>query len=175
MDRIIVKTLADMQGDLISREAALKALKGVIARTGLYGVSIEVILETIPPAEVELVGHAHWIKLHPTERDFFTDYTHKCSKCSAWGKKHYKYCRECGAVMDEKVFEPTPLLRLDLGGRINKRLIQMGITTVEQLEALDKHTLHNISGLGRKSIETIETELRIWSETKENTDGCSRS
>lgn len=44
-----------MSGDLISREAALMALKGVIARTGLYGVSIEVILANVPTVEVEPV------------------------------------------------------------------------------------------------------------------------
>ena len=120
----------------------------------------------------EPVVHAHWVKLTPDQRDYFTDYTHCCSKCGEWGKKHYKRCRECGAVMDEKMPpEPTPLIRLDLGGRINKRLKQMGVTTVEQLEAMDKHTLHNIPGLGRRSIETIETELRIWNRTKEKNDG----
>ena len=66
--------------------------------------------------------------------------------------------------MDEKVFEPTPLARLCFGGRVTKRLKQMGVTTVEQLETMDKHTLHKIPGLGRKSIEEIETELRIWRE-----------
>lgn len=44
-----------MNDDLISREATLNALKGVISRSGLYGVSIEVILAHIPPAEVESV------------------------------------------------------------------------------------------------------------------------
>lgn len=122
-------------------------------------------------AEAEPVVHGHWVKLTPDQRNYFTDYTHCCSKCGEWGKKHYKRCRECGAVMDEKMPpEPTPLIRLDLGGRINKRLKQMGVTTVEQLEAMDKHTLHNIPGLGRRSIETIETELRIWKELKEKKD-----
>lgn len=117
------------------------------------------------PVEIELVVHAHWVKLTPDQRNYFTDYTHYCSKCGEWGKKYYKRCRECGAVMDEKMPpEPTPLIRLDLGGRINKRLKQMDVTTVEQLEAMNKHTLHNIPGLGRRSIETIESELRIWKE-----------
>lgn len=163
-----------MNGDLIYREDALNALKGVIARTGLYGVSIEVVLANVPAVEAEPVVHAHWAKLPPDQRmSPFSDRTHSCSKCGKHGYKWYDRCWSCGAVMDEKVFEPTPLIRLDMGGRINKRLRQMGVTTVEQLEAMDKHTLHNIPGLGRRSIEIIETELRIWKEMKEknNDDG----
>lgn len=119
--------------------------------------------------EVEPIVHAHWDKL-PSDyvRPFLTpSYTHSCSKCGIHGYKHYKRCYDCGAIMDEKVIEPTPLIRLDLGGRINKRLKEMGVFTVEQLEAMDKHTLHNIPGLGKKSIEIIETELRIWKMEKE--------
>ena len=69
--------------------------------------------------------------------------------------------------MDEKVFEPTPLSRLPLSTRVRKRLKQMEVTTVEQLEAMDKQTLHNIPGLGRKSILEVESELRIWNTEKE--------
>lgn len=117
------------------------------------------------PEEFEPVVHAHWVRLTPDQKlSPFSDRTHSCSKCGKHGYKWYDRCWSCGAVMDEKVFEPTPLIRLDLGGRINKRLKQMGVTTVEQLDAMDKHTLHNIPGLGRKSIETIEVELRIWKE-----------
>lgn len=122
--------------------------------------------------ESEPVVHAHWVKLTPDQKlSPFSDRTHSCSKCGKHGCKWYDRCWSCGAIMDEKVFEPTPLIRLDLGGRINKRLKQMGVRTVEELEAMDKHTLHNIPGLGRRSIETIESELRIWKEMKEKNNG----
>ena len=140
-----------------------------------FVLGIESVLEyaeNLPRVEAEPVVHAHWVRLTPEFRPFLTpDYTHSCSNCGKHGYKHYKRCYDCGAVMDEKMPpEPTPLIRLDLGGRINKRLKQMGVTTVEQLEAMDKHTLHNIPGLGRRSIETIESELRIWKELKEKKD-----
>ena len=44
-----------MDNDLIRRSDVLAALKGVIARTGLYGVSIETIVGNIPAVDaVEL-------------------------------------------------------------------------------------------------------------------------
>ena len=161
--------------DLISRKALLnKMFPYGMPDNCNYGINARAVKEAVVGAkavEAEPVVHAHWVKLTPDQKNYFTDYTHCCSKCGEWGKKYYKRCRECGAVMDEKMPpEPTPLIRLDLGGRINKRLKQMGVTTVEQLEAMDKHTLHNIPGLGRRSIEIIETELRIWKELKEKND-----
>ena len=160
-------------------EPVIKQLTSVCLTDDVMGMGKQMgvnlaleILGKAPLVEAEPVVHAHWVRLTPDQKDYFTDYTHYCSKCGEWGKKHYKRCRECGAVMDEKMPpEPTPLIRLYLGGRINKRLKQMGVATVEQLEAMDKHTLHNIPGLGRRSIETIETELRIWKELKEKKDG----
>ena len=119
------------------------------------------------PEEVEPVIHAHWVKLTPDQKHFFTDYTHCCSNCGGYGRKNYKCCPQCEAKMDEKVFEPTPLSRLPLSTRVRKRLKQMEVTTVEQLEAMDKQTLHNIPGLGRKSILEVESELRIWNTEKE--------
>ena len=86
-----------MTGDLISREDTLSALKGVIARTGLYGVSMEVILANVPAVEAEPVVHAHWIcDCEPY---------HICSNC------RHKFslfdrvprCPNCGAHMDEEV------------------------------------------------------------------------
>lgn len=97
-----------MSGDLISREAALMALKGVIARTGLYGVSIEVILANVPAVEAEPVVHAHWE---------FVDFCSPNLKCSSCGdlapmdccgdyhSERTKRCPHCGAHMDEEVAE----------------------------------------------------------------------
>lgn len=115
--------------------------------------------------ESEPVVHAHWVRLTPDQLSSpWSDRNYSCSKCGKHGYKWYDRCWSCGAVMDEKVFEPTPLTRLCFGGRVTKRLKQMGVTTAEQLEAMDKQTLHNIPGLGRRSILEIESELRIWRE-----------
>lgn len=86
-----------MKGDLVSREDVLNALKGVIARTGLHGVAIEVILANLDSVEAEPVVHAHWIcDCEPY---------HICSNC------RHKFslfdrvprCPNCGAHMDEEV------------------------------------------------------------------------
>ena len=165
-----------MSGDLISREDVLRVfyskepiVQGEHDGMGMLAHAlwrhIREAVEAIPTVECEPVVHAHWVRLAPDQRmSPFSDRTHSCSKCGKHGYKWYDRCWSCGAVMDEKVFEPTPLARLCFGGRVTKRLKQMGVTTVEQLETMDKHTLHNIPGLGRKSIEEIETELRIWRE-----------
>lgn len=99
-----------MTGDLISREDVLSALKGVIARTGLYGVSVEVILANVPVVEAEPVVHAHWIEDDPCCRRY-------CSACGfvvdddasnfLYGNYQIKpkRCPECGAHMDEEVTE----------------------------------------------------------------------
>lgn len=90
-----------MNGDLISREDALNALKGVIARTGAYGVSVEVILANIPAVEAEPVVHAHW--------EFLNDYQSRCSRCHSEVFVDHNdeppYCERCGAHMDEEVAE----------------------------------------------------------------------
>ena len=87
-----------MTGDLISRTDALSALKGVIARTGGFGVAIEVILANLPAVEAEPVVHAHW---EPTHRYGFS----RCSACGIpdqmLGRR--KRCSSCGAHMDEEV------------------------------------------------------------------------
>lgn len=86
-----------MTGDLVYREDVLSALKGVIARTGVYGVSIEVILANIPAVEAEPVVHARW------ERVLIDGCLGRwrCSACEKWQVKKSKRCPECGAHMDE--------------------------------------------------------------------------
>lgn len=122
-------------------------------------------IERMPSVEAEPVVHAHWVKLAPDQRSYFTDYTHCCSECGEWGKKHYKRCRECGAVMDEKMPpEPTPIGKLLFSMRVYKRLKQAGILTMEQLQETDKQILHNIAGLGKQSILEIEEKLAEWKE-----------
>lgn len=90
-------------GNLISRELAIERLKGVIARTGMYGVSIEVIMKALPSVEAEPVVHAHWI----IER-WGSGYIKgcDCSNCGNHPRDSYnlpKYCDNCGAHMDEEV------------------------------------------------------------------------
>lgn len=103
--------------DLISREDALNALKGVIARTGLHGVAIEVILANIPAVEAEPVVHAHWEDMYGGK---YANPRYRCSACKE--KTLYKFkkngldqweevqvfsdrCPHCGAHMDEEVSE----------------------------------------------------------------------
>lgn len=100
-----------MKGDLISREAALNALKGVIARTGLHGVAIEVILANLDSVEAEPVVHGQWIG----EADGYADgelvydvwYCSECNFCIDNGTDDPEllpnYCENCGARMKEEV------------------------------------------------------------------------
>lgn len=97
--------------DLISRTEALEALKGVIARTGAYGVSVEVILEALPSVEAEPVAHARWdIRVNPGYYDTYgrPDKNAHCTHCGfiwtdLYSVNHYfKYCPNCGAKMDEE-------------------------------------------------------------------------
>jgi predicted amidophosphoribosyltransferase len=114
------------------------------------------------PVEIELVVHAHWVKLE--RYGDARGRTHSCSKCGKHGYKDDKRCPECGAVMDEKVYEPTPIGKLLFSMRVYKRLKQAGILTMEQLQETDKQILHNIAGLGKQSILEIEEKLAEWKE-----------
>ena len=103
-----------MNGDLIYREDTLSALKGVIARTGLYGVSIEVILANIPAVEAEPVVHAHWEVVHGVLTPG-GDPLLRCPRCRSresehlggieCDRPHWNYCPHCGAHMDEEVVD----------------------------------------------------------------------
>lgn len=98
----IAKQHERMRGDLISRADALNALKGVIARTGLYGVSIEVVLANVPAVEAEPVVHAHWME-NPDPQGWFNAIVY-CSACKCGDSTvRSPRCRYCGAHMDEEV------------------------------------------------------------------------
>jgi hypothetical protein len=98
----IAKQHERVKGDLISREDALNALKGVIARTGLYGVSIEVVLANVPSVEAEPVVHAHWFGNDDPQGWF--DKIVYCSACKCGDSTvRSPFCRYCGAHMDEEV------------------------------------------------------------------------
>ena len=96
-----------MKGDLIYREDVLNALKGVIARTGLHGVAIEIILANLDPVEAEPVVHAHWVK-NWCDNNLIGHEYEECSACGCsmldtnqfWDSKR---CPNCGAHMDEEV------------------------------------------------------------------------
>lgn len=79
--------------DLISRESALLALKGIIARTGMYGVAVEVILANIPAVDAEPVVQAKWtfeslLQIAPI-----------CSNCGYMSIQRYPNCPYCRAHM----------------------------------------------------------------------------
>ena len=85
-------------GDLIRREDALNALKGIIDRTGLDGVAIEVILGVIDSVDAEPVVHARWeMKSNGYKLAL------ECSHCGNREEFGGDYCRECGAHMDKEV------------------------------------------------------------------------
>ena len=133
-----------------------------------FVLGIESVLEyaeNLPRVEAEPVIHAHWVKLE--RYGDARGRTHSCSKCGKHGYKDDKRCPECGAVMDEKVYEPTPIGKLLFSMRVYKRLKQAGILTMEQLQETDKRTLHNIGGLGKQSILEIEEKLVEWNKIKE--------
>lgn len=116
--------------------------------------------------ESEPVVHAHW------ERFKHQSGTHgiRCSHCETVNGRKSNHCPECGAVMDEKVFEPTPIGKASFTARVRKRLKQAGIETMEQLEATDKRTLCDIPGFGKQSLLEVEEELQLWNMRKEKND-----
>ena len=91
-----------MTGDLIYREDALSALKGVIARTGLYGVSVEVILANVPAVEAEPVVHARWTF------ESLTQIAPNCSNCGMQSIQPYPNCPYCRAKMKNGRYPNDP-------------------------------------------------------------------
>lgn len=150
--------------DLISRSALLAKAEWEESYMGTDGfryVRLTDVLDA-PAVEAEPVVHAHWEKFrHPSG-------THgiRCSHCQTTNGRKSNYCPECGAIMDEKVFEPTPIGKLLFSMRVHKRLKSAGILTMEQLAETDKQTLHNIEGLGKQSILEIEEKLAEWQKER---------
>lgn len=68
-----------------------------------YGVVIPEYYDIIDAVElaedVAPVVHAHWIEQYDAGGKFFM-----CSHCAqSNGNIYYKYCPDCGAIMDEEV------------------------------------------------------------------------
>lgn len=93
--------------DYIKREDALD----VVAYYDGWGVPYKVI-KNLLSADVAPVRHAHWIKdeywSEGTGMGEIYGYYYKCSDCGETVQGDYKectdkYCRNCGAKMDEKL------------------------------------------------------------------------
>lgn len=157
--------------DLISREVILRdkvwLCGGYVGDDYAAGYmdaldKVETLIRNTPAVEAEPVVHAHWEKFrHPSG-------THgiRCSHCQTTNGRKSNFCPECGAIMDEKIFEPTPIGKLLFSMRVHKRLKSAGILTMEQLAETDKQTLHNIEGLGKQSILEIEEKLAEWQKER---------
>ena len=79
----------------IDREAALKIAEKFHEMEG-YEISYQ--LSQLPIADVRENVHAHWIIFDPNN-------IYVCSNCHTASGPHCKYCRNCGAIMDEEVLE----------------------------------------------------------------------
>ena len=158
--------------DQVNRDA-LDQLKGL--KTRLELLRVELAEERDRSArwlrESEPVVHARWISeivkkpdWKGQEREYYQP--HSCSHCHTADPRRgeSRFCSECGAIMDEKVFEPTPIGKLLFSMRVHKRLKSAGILTMEQLQETDKRTLRSIEGLGKESILEIEEKLAEWQE-----------
>lgn len=90
-----------MTNDYIRRQKALDAF-GLSEKTRKYGgdhsgydtrmlYEIQDTIESLEPADVAPVVHAHWIDGYRWQT---------CSKCRNKGKRSWKFCPNCGAKMD---------------------------------------------------------------------------
>ena len=168
--------------DLISREVILRdkvwLCGGYVGDDYAAGYmdaldKVETLIRNTPAVEAEPVIHARWISeivkkpdWKGQEREYYQP--HSCSHCHTADPRRgeSRFCSECGAIMDEKVFEPTPIGKLLFSMRVHKRLKSAGILTMEQLQETDKQTLHNIEGLGKQSILEIEEKLAEWQKER---------
>lgn len=92
--------------EYIEREAALRVLcdacgnaacpKGLIPRCSYYEK-----MQSIPTADVRPVVRATWEKV--MEQPYFRKHYHvvACSACHKRGNQGWRYCPNCGAVMEE--------------------------------------------------------------------------
>ena len=94
-------------GDMISRQAAIDAVRSYYDECDEREESIEERIERLPSADVQPVRHGHWILQENQNQDDVNNgnYLYICSNC-----KHsdihartvdVPYCWHCGALMDE--------------------------------------------------------------------------
>lgn len=84
--------------ELINRQALLDAYD--VAHKGPPGGARKLIQEA-PTVDAEPVRHGHWINIWD-ENDSNTSTFGRCTKCNEISKRPLgRYCRWCGAKMDE--------------------------------------------------------------------------
>lgn len=66
---------------------------------------IKLVLFEFPTVDVEPVRHGHWIKNERYSDEIERHTVYECSECGElyywYDTPEYKYCRHCGAKMDE--------------------------------------------------------------------------
>jgi len=95
--------------DLISRQAAIAILDRWLSVKGYSEGEINVMrcmkfeLEDMPSADVQPVRYGKWIKVQCKGITSYGDGFAECDKCHevSWLGWNDKYCRNCGARMDE--------------------------------------------------------------------------
>ena len=92
-----------IDADKLVRDIKLAERSMVEHPPGMFAMSTQAAIDAINiqrTVDAEPVVHAHWI-----ETDCFDDYGNRfasCSNCGKWETVWDKYCRECGAKMDEE-------------------------------------------------------------------------
>ena len=111
-----------LNDEYISREAAKQALKPLVHEEDDYADGLHFsdiweeecdALDALPAADVAPVVHAHWAKEYTLGwYDGEQNYKLICPACNysyldnhlgAIAPKHFNYCPNCGAKMDEEV------------------------------------------------------------------------
>ena len=97
-------------------EAIEAAAEEIISNEVMRGIAIKIakdLRETVttdineqPTIDAEPVVHAHWIETEEKYEDERCRYSYwMCSNCNTWLSGRYglyRYCPNCGAIMDEE-------------------------------------------------------------------------
>lgn len=86
--------------DCISRQEALKQLKGCLTGGEAEYNYVKIHIDSIPPI-IPQPKIGHWIE-HPHEAGENWEYSkYECSECHAWEDDNSNYCPDCGIKMEE--------------------------------------------------------------------------
>ncbi len=92
-----------MENDLISRAAALQALRQLCDMTDdniAIMPDVAAVLRELPAADAVQVRHGRWTKAYRSGMLVKTGCVSSC--CDMWAGRQSDYCPSCGARMDEE-------------------------------------------------------------------------